>query len=178
MKFTFEITEAEYREATAFAARGQPDAYAPLRRAGAAAGGLGGAALLIDRRPYGWVAPALLAAFGLFVMIYPLLRRPGTADDDGWAEYAVAGPQTWEVTEQVVAHETAFGTSRYGWHAFTRIAETPSLFLLYYGGTPMPVPKRAFPDPDQLAAFRSLAQAMLVRPAARGFPVTVRDAGA
>ena len=170
MTFTFEITEAEYREAAVVMARGQPDGYAPLRRAAALAGGFGGAALLIDRRPYAWVAPALLVAFGLFVMIYPLLRRPEAADD-GWAEYAAAGPQTWEVTEQSVMFETAFGVSRYGWHAFTRVAETPNLFLLYHGGTPMLVPKRAFPDPDQLAAFRLLLQATLVRPAARGFPV-------
>lgn len=176
MTITFEITEAEYREAMAVAARAQPDAYAPLRRAGLLAAGLGGAALLVDRRPYAWVAPAVLVALGLFVAVYPLLRRPDAAAD-GWAAYAATGPQAWDVTEQAVAHASAYGAGRCGWHAFARFAETPTLFLLYQGDAPLIVPKRAFPDADQLAAFRSLLRAKLSRPAVHGFPVVVREVG-
>ena len=168
MKLEFEITEPEYREATTAASNTRSDSYRPLRVAGVI-GAAAGFALLFEADRTDWLAPALLVLLGLFLPIYPSLRYR-RAVDDGWQTYSTLGPVVWEFSPEGVHFKSALINTYYSWYAFKSFSETPKVFLLYRGGTPAVISKRAFADARQEAEFRSLVKTMLTRPEA-AFPV-------
>ncbi|HZK80765.1 MAG TPA: hypothetical protein VFC46_06845 [Humisphaera sp.] len=109
MKIEFQITESEYGEAVRAMNRSLRDWYRPLRIGGIIASGVG-MAFLFGADRSNWIAPALLALFGLFVPIYPVLVV-SRSTNDGWLRYSVNGIVTWEFDDDGITFRSELAVS-------------------------------------------------------------------
>jgi hypothetical protein len=68
-------------------------------------------------------------------------------------------PSHWSFSDELITLRTATGSAELSWVTFTRARETRELFLLYpQKNLAYPVPKRAFANEQEIAAFRELVR--------------------
>jgi hypothetical protein len=68
-------------------------------------------------------------------------------------------PIHWSFSEELITQRMATGSAELFWSTFTKARETLELFLLYpQRNLAYPVPKRAFANEQEVAAFRELVR--------------------
>ena len=180
IRIEFELTRRDWELGTWIHRRRNPANRDPLRgltTAGALAAAFG--FLLWAKRPDGggWVSPAALIAFGMFVPIRLILIRHAAAAD-AWAKSErQIQPTALALDDGGVRITSAHVDATYQWAEFERWAEGSSEFLLYRSAEQFYViPKRAFANEADVAEFRRLLNEHVVdlgaaAERARGFPV-------
>lgn len=94
-----------------------------------------------------------------------------------WKNHPVYNaPQRYTLDETGFSSENYNGHSTMRWHAFSHWAETPRLFLIYFGPVvSYYIPKRCVGDQKRIDALREFLQAAIGRtkyaPPVRAFPI-------
>jgi hypothetical protein len=181
IQIEFELSREDWDEAVRLYARKREPRHNPMRMltyVGCAATALG--FLLLVRRPDGggWVAPVALIVSGVFVPLR-LNAIVHAQRDDAWAaRERLIQPAIWVIDDAALHTTSAHWQATLKWSAFNRWLEGPTVFLLFSSAEDFRVfPKRAFADPDEIAAFRRLLDSHVVPDSTRGFPVTHTPAG-
>jgi hypothetical protein len=104
------------------------------------------------------------------IMAISILNRVTQVRRQWETQPALARPKTAEITASGISLSDAFVKSESIWHGFEKWQETKSLFLIFTGaGNYLMIPKRAFGNPEELTAMRSLLG--LIRTAGSAFQV-------
>ena len=123
----------------------------------------GASGLLLPFLP--WVVVFLL----VWVVLFFAVRRQVKKMWDGSPH--LQQPRVLTISEEMFTDATTLTSHAYKWAAFVQYRETPQLFVLYPGRFMIEmVPKRAFPSPADVDAFRAFLQ-NAIRPHQPAFAV-------
>jgi len=119
---------------------------------------------LINLVPWGLIA--------LVVWFFFIRKFRGAARQSWDANVSeLTQPRTAEITPDYIRFSMPTTIIEQKWTGFRRLAEGPTIFAVYTGPTAAHIiPKRAFASPNDIAAFRGLAQSLILE-ATGGFPV-------
>jgi hypothetical protein len=151
-----------------------PDWARPLRIAGYSGVAAGVLLLVIGPGGSGSIAPILLIALGLFVLLFLVWRGHSDFEKALAAVQDDLQPHTIVINDDGLRWSVSHGFAEYRWEAFDHFLETPQLLVLYISSTntgPI-IPKRALPDAQELAALRKLLTEKITRPPP-AFPVVM-----
>ena len=179
MRFAFQVTRADYLDASHVLGRRHGDSLRPVRWWGLCTVAIG-FLLLTAGVPYATrIGPVVLMATGLFVVLYPIWIAYGQAEKS-WAEHEpLVRPTTISVDDQGISFSTPVMNGTWRWEGIVEFQETRQSFLLFASRTELLtlIPKRGLESADELRAFRSMLETRVTGPST-GFPVVQRDVGA
>ena len=118
------------------------------------------------------VGPAAIGLCYVWLGVIGKRREPDAGLRRTWnSQPAFHRPKTLRISEDGTSVSDAVCSSSNAWAGYVHFQETPNLFLLYSTqSTAEFIPKRIFPTPADLEAFRSTAQSR-IRPRESAFPV-------
>jgi hypothetical protein len=104
-------------------------------------------------------AASIACAFGFpLILLFVCYLNPYLAARSLYKSSAnLRSPILWSFSEKLVTHQMATGTAELLWSSFIKARETREMFLLYpQKRLAFPLPKRAFANEQEIAAFREL----------------------
>ena len=115
-------------------------------------------------------APWIIIFIVVWIYFYYTSRSGGLKK--AWSQNIdLSQPQTVTVTTESITFASTLSNTQNRWLAFKHFHESPQHFYFFLSPTRAHIlPKRAFPDPASLDAFRQLATSQILRPTG-GFPV-------
>ncbi|HEY8665181.1 MAG TPA: YcxB family protein [Tepidisphaeraceae bacterium] len=169
IQIEYQNTFEEWQVVYNFRARQSPASRLPTY-ACYAASAVGFLLLVVRPDGGGVIAPCLLIAFGLFLLIHRAWTHHQLLLKAWHDSEPRRGSLQCSISEMGIDIKTGAASYSLGWTYFTSYAVTPSLFLLLVcDSVSMYIPKSAF-APDELRTFRSLLKEKIQPPTA-AFPV-------